>query len=65
MSWNKKVDLKKLKEEAERVVVTDVEKKLDKIRNRIFAEAKRMGGWNAYIFNLQKQKASTFANSKR
>ena len=55
MSWNKKVNLEKLKEKAERAVVTDVERQLDKIRDSIFTKAQRMGGWNTYIFNLQKQ----------
>lgn len=54
MSWNKKTDLKKLRQKAERAVVTDVERKLDKVRDNILTEARKVGGWSRYIFNLQK-----------
>lgn len=59
MSWNKKVDLKRLRQKAEKAIVTDVERELDKIRDRVFTKAKRMGGWSSYIFNLQKGLAFT------
>lgn len=65
MSWNKKFNIKQLREKAEKVVVTDVEKELDRIRDVIFSEAQRMGGWNSYIFNLQKQKGLTFVEPRK
>lgn len=54
MSWRNKVNIRKLREKAKRAVVTDVEKNLDKVRDKIFSEAKKAGGWRAYIDILQK-----------
>jgi len=54
MSWSKKVNFERLKKKAEKAVVTDVERKLDVIRDNILGEAKKVGGWKNYIFNLQK-----------
>jgi len=54
MSWSKKVNLEELKEKAEKAVVTDVERAVDAIRDRILTEAQKMGGWSNYIFNRQK-----------
>lgn len=65
MSWNKKVNLEKLRQKAEKAVVTDVEKELDKIRDRIFVKAQKMGGWSAYIFDPQRQKRSTFTDPRK
>ncbi len=54
MSWSKKVNLERLKKKAEKVVVTDVERAVDDIRDRILIEAQKVGGWGNYIFNRQK-----------
>lgn len=65
MSWNKKFNMKQLREKAEKAVVINVEKELDRIRDIIFSEAQKMGGWNSYIFNLQKQKGLIFVEPKK
>lgn len=65
MSWSKKANLKKFRQKAERAVVTDVERKLDKIRDNILTKAKKMGGWNSYIFSLQRQKGLTFTDPRK
>lgn len=54
MSWKNKVNLKKLRIKAEEAVVTEVERELDRIRDRIYEKAQRAGGWNTYIKTLQK-----------
>lgn len=50
MRWNKN---------AKKAIATDVERELDKIRDNILTKAKKMGGWNSYIFDLQKGVAFT------
>lgn len=54
MFWKKKISLEKLRKKAERTVVTDVKRTLDKVRDEIFADSKKIGGWETYINNLQK-----------
>lgn len=54
MSWSKKVNLEQLKKKAEDAVVTDVERGVDAIRDRILIEAQKVGGWRNYILNRQK-----------
>jgi len=63
MSWNKKVSLKKLRKKAEKAVVTDVERKLDTIRDQILIQAQKAGGWANYILN--RQKGLTFADPRK
>lgn len=54
MSWKEGVNFKKLKAKAKKAVVTSVEENLDKIRDKIFSEAKKIGGWRTYVDSLQK-----------
>ncbi len=54
MSWKGKVKLKRFKEQAKRTFITSVEESIDKIRDKIFADAKKMGGWRAYIAHLER-----------
>jgi len=44
----------KLQKKANKMVVTEVEETLDKIRGKIFSQAKKVGGWRVYIKTLQK-----------
>jgi len=63
MSWNEKANLEQLKKKAEKAIVTDVERTVDDIRDRIFIEAQKVGGWGNYIFN--RQKGLRFATPQR
>jgi len=63
MSWSRKVNLERLKKKAEKAVVTDVERGIDIIRDRILVEAKKAGGWRDYI--ISRQKGLRFADLRR
>jgi len=54
MSWSRKVNLERLKKKANKAVVTDVERRIDVIRDRILIEVQKAGGWRDYIISRQK-----------